>query len=88
MTSGAFTPRRPRATKFDEAKQQQQARAEIRTIARYVRPEWVAVLEEVASRPMKRKKDILSFLSRSEAGELAKETLQYARLDETFTHAP
>ena len=75
-------------TKFDEAKQQQQARAEIRTFARYARPEWVAVLEEVASRPMKRKKDILSFLSRSEAGELGKETLQYARLDETFTHAP
>lgn len=75
-------------TKFDEAKQLQAARAEIRTIARYVRPEWVAVLEEVASRPMQRKKDILSFLSRKEVGELAKATLQYARLGETFMHAP
>jgi hypothetical protein len=75
-------------TGFDEVKQQQQARAEIRILARYVRPEWVAVLEEVASRPVKRKKDILSFLSRSEASELAKATLQFARLGETFTHAP
>ncbi|MBX3193386.1 MAG: SMI1/KNR4 family protein [Labilithrix sp.] len=75
-------------TRFDEATQQQQARAEIRTIARYVRPEWVAILEEVASRPMKRKGDILSFLSRSEAGALATATLAYARLGETFMHAP
>jgi hypothetical protein len=75
-------------TKFDEAEQQQQARAEIGTIARYAPKEWVAVLEEVASRPVKRKKDILSFLSRSEASELVKATLQYARLGETFLHAP
>lgn len=75
-------------TKFDEAEQLEQARAEIRTIAQYVRPQWVAVLEEVASRPVKRKNDILSFLTRSEAGELVTTALQYARLGETFMHAP
>lgn len=75
-------------TEFDEAQQLKQARAEIRTLSRYVRPEWIAVLEEVTSRPMARKKDILSFLSRRQASKLAKATLQYARLGETFTHAP
>ena len=75
-------------TGFDLTQQQQQAHAEIRTIAAYVRPEWVVVLEEVVSRPLRRKKDILSFLTRSEAAELAKTTLAYDRLDETFMHAP
>ena len=37
---------------------------------------------------MARKHDILSFSSGSEAAELTKATLQYARLGETFPHAP
>jgi hypothetical protein len=41
-------------TRYDEAKQLEEARAEIRTIARYVRPEWVAVLarRDVHARPV------------------------------------
>lgn len=73
---------------LEESELEQWARAEIRTFGRYARPEWVTVLDEVVSRPITRKKDVLSFLSRREAEELVKETLRYPRLGETFVHAP
>lgn len=84
----AFAEIDPSGGEFTPEQTQQVVKAEIKTIAPYLREAWIGVLEEVASRPMKTDKDgYRSFISFKDAKALARETLGYEKLDSTFVYA-
>ncbi len=66
------------------------ARAEVRTLAPYLRPAWVTLLEELAARPLVEDKawGCLRLLSKDEAKEIFTRELQMPNLGETFKLNP
>jgi hypothetical protein len=84
----ALTEIDPSHDKRTPDQRREHVKAEIRTLTPYVRVPWIALLTEVASRPVTTTKHgYHSFLSRRDASHLVKETLAYARLDATFPYS-
>lgn len=64
------------------------AKVDVRTLAPYLRPAWVDLLNELVGRPLTRHKSgsYVSFLTRKEAAEIVKRELAMPNLDESFRY--
>ena len=75
-------------TDFTLAQRSEAARANVRTVTPYLNEGWVALLEELAARPLVRDDewDCLSLLNQDEAITLIQTELDMPTLGETFPH--
>ena len=76
------------AADFTPAQRSEAARANVRTVTPYLNEGWVALLEELAARPLVRDDewDCLSLLNQDEAITLIQTELDMPTLGETFPH--